>query len=352
MQWRCDKNGTPFGDTSPLLNITVNQGADDSQFLSQTAVPTSIGPSKTFGVTFTYKNLGTATWNNASYSLVSIGSNNFGITSIPSQTVAQNGTGTFTATFTAPATAGAYTFQWRTAHGSTKFGNPTTKVTIVVSADAGTYVSRTGPLTVNAGADFWVQNTMKNTGTTTWTSSGGYSMMSINNDTTWTATRLYMPANSSIAPGSQATFTGLCTAPITPGTKTMQWQLDKSGVAFGEKSPLLTITIVVGPDDAQYISQTGVPTTIAHGATFNATVTMKNLGTATWGAGYTLVPIGSNTFGIASINAVSTAQNANDAFSATFTAPSTPGSYTFQMRMAHSGTKFGQPSVKVTITVT
>ena len=128
--------------------------------------------------------------------------------------------------------------------------------------------------------------------------------------------------------------------------------MDKNGTPFGEKSPLLNIIVNLGPDDAQFVSQTGVPTSIVHGTTFTPTITMKNLGTATWDGTYSLASIGSNNFGVASIVATSTAQNATKAFSVTFTAPATPGTYTFQMRMQHPSTKFGQPATKVTITVT
>jgi len=358
MQWQCDKSGTPFGDKSPLLNITVVAGPDNSSYISETQVPTFVGPSTTFQVQFTMKNTGTSTWDAQNYSLLPIGSNNFGVASITSPTVAPNANGTFPAasaqTFTAPAAAGTYTFQWKMAHGSTRFGTPTPKITItVVNGDASEYISRTGALTVSAGQDFYVQNLFKNTGITTWSTGTGYSMMTINplNDNKWTVTRGYI-ASGSIAPGSTGTFTALCTAPITPGTYSMQWHMDKSGTPFGETSPLLNITVNLGADDAQFVSQSGIPNTIVHGTTFNATVTMKNLGTATWGAGYTLNAIGNNNFNVASINAVTTAQNGTDAFSTTYTAPATPGTYTFQMRMAHNGTKFGQPSTTVTITVT
>jgi len=353
MQWSVDHNGVTFGDRSPLLSITVTQGPDDAQYVSMTPFSTSIAPSTTFGVTFTMTNLGTATWD-STYSLLSVGSNNFGVASIVSGSVAQNAQGTFTGSFTAPTTPGTYTFGFRMAHNTTKFGQPTPLTSIVVSADAAQYISRTGVLTVNAGQDFYVQNLFKDTGSTSWSTATGYSMMTVypaNNDATWTVTRGYL-ASGTIAPGATGTFTALCTAPFTPGSYKMQWQMDKSGTPFGEKSPLLTMTVNLGSDDVQFVSQTGVPTTIAHGTTFSATITMKNLGTATWGAGYTLTPIGSNDFGIASINAVSTAQNANDVFSATFTAPVTPGTYTFQMRMADGSTKFGQAATKVTITVT
>jgi len=353
MQWSVDKNGVTFGDRSPLLSINVTQGPDDAQYVSATTFSKSIAPSGTFGVTFTMTNLGTATWD-STYSLLSVGSNNFGVASIVSGSVAPSTNGTFTGSFTAPATPGTYTFGFRMAHNTTKFGQPTPLTSIVVSADAAQYISRTGVLTVNAGQDFYVQNLFKDTGSTSWSTATGYSMMTVypaNNDATWTVTRGYL-ASGTIAPGVTGTFTALCTAPITPGTYHMQWQMDKSGTPFGEKSPLLTMTVVLGSDDAQYVSQSGIPTTIVHSTTFTPTITMKNLGTATWDNTYSLVSIGSNNFGVTSITAASTAQNANDAFSTTFTAPATPGTYTFQMRMQHGTTKFGQVTVKVTITVT
>jgi len=232
-----------------------------------------------------------------------------------------------------------------------KFGQSSPSVTVVVAADSAQFVSRTGATTVFAGADFYSTYTMKNSGTTTWTAGTGYSLTIFpTSDTKWTATKINVPG--SIVPGANMANSALCTAPITPGSYTMQWQMLKSGVPFGDKTPLQTITVVQGADDAQFVSQTGVPTTIVHGTTFTPTITMKNLGTATWDGTYSLASIGSSTFGVSSIVATSTAQNANKAFSATFTAPVTPGTYTFRMRMQHNTTKFGQFGTLVTITVT
>ncbi len=353
MQWQCDKNGVPFGDTTPLLNITVVTSADNAQFLSSTPLPTNIGINATFGVTLTMKNIGTASWN-SSYGLAPIGNSSFGVTLIPSGSVAPGGTGTFTGTFTAPATPGTYMFQCRMSHNGTKFGQRSPSVSIIVSPEAGVYVSKNVPATVYAGQDFWIQFTMQNTGSTTWTLSNGYTMMSVNpvNNSTWTINRLYMPSGASIAPGQTVTFSGLATAPITAKTYSMQWQLDRNGVPFGDITPFINVNVVNGPDNAQYVSQFNVATTIQHGAQFDASVTMKNIGTASWGAGYTLVPVGSSNFGIGSIGAQGTAPGGTSTFSQRFTAPLTPGKYTFQWRMAHNGVKFGQPSVAITVTVT
>jgi len=353
MQWQCDRNGVPFGDLTPLLNITVVTSPDNAQYVSQSPMPTNIGINYSFPFTFAMKNIGTATWD-SSYSLVPVGTSGFGVSSIPcTGTVAPGATASFNATFSAPTTPGTYTFQWRMVHNGVKFGQRTLGGSIIVSTEAGVFVSSNIPATVYAGQDFWIQYTMKNTGATTWTSSGGYSMMSANplNNTTFGINRLYMPAGSSIAPLSTTSFNGLATAPIVAKTYATQWQLDKNGTPFGDITPFLNINVINGPDNAQFVSQADVATNILHGTPFFASVTMQNLGTATWGAGYTLVPVGSSNFGIGSIGASSTGPGATCTFSQEFIAPSTTGTYTFQWRMAHNGVKFGQKSVAVTVIV-
>jgi len=352
MQWQCNHGGVVFGDLSPKLTMNVVQGPDDAQFVSASSLPSSIGPSMSFGVTFTMKNLGTATWGSG-YSLISTGNNNFGVASIASSSVAPNANGTFTATCTAPSTPGTYTLQFRMAHNGTKFGDSTPLQSILVAADAALYVSRSGATTVYAGQDFWVQYTMQNVGSNVWTNTGGYSMMTINmlNNTTWTNNRAYLASGVSVSNGQQGTFTVLCTAPINPRTYAMQWQLDKSGTPFGQSTPMTDVNVILGPDDAQYISQANVATKILHGTVFEATITMLNLGTATWDASYSLAALG-QTFGVSSIPATTTLQNGMCSFTADFTAPPTPGTYTFQMRMSHNGIKFGQPTPKFTVVVT
>ena len=128
----------------------------------------------------------------------------------------------------------------------------------MVSADAAHWVATSAqPTTVTAGTDFYAQYTMQNTGTTTWSNASGYSMMSVNpnNNTTWNRSIIYLPGASSFAPGANALITGTCMSPITPGTYTMQWQMELSGVPFGEKTPLASIVVTLGADDAQFVSQ-------------------------------------------------------------------------------------------------
>ena len=359
-QWICFENSDnmQFGPTSTNVAVNVSAATDNSQFISETSIPTSVGPSFNFTAQLTFKNTGTTTWNALNYSLLSVGSNDFGVASIACPSTAPGATSNFPAggpqTFTAPASPGSYTFQYQLANGSTGFGQKSTSVTIVVAAaDAAHYISNTVATTMNAGTDFTASFTMENTGITTWSTASGYNLMSINpnNNTTWGQSHLILSGSTSVSPGQQAALTAPCTAPIMPGSYMMQWQMNKSGTVFGETTPSLNINVVQGPDDAQWVSTSSLPSTVGAGTTFSATITMKNLGTATWSSAYALLAVPTSNWGVPSIAAATVAPNANGTFTATFTAPSSPGAYSFRWRMSHSGTKFGQASPAATITV-
>ena len=351
MQWQVASSGAGFGETTPLQVVNVTEGLDDAQFVSQ-AVPTPLTPGATFTANIFMKNLGTQTWSETGYALVAI-QGGWGVSSIPASAVPHGETCQFSATLRAPLTTGFFHFQWRMAHNGVKFGQPSQDIVITVAGDSAQFVSRTGPLLINVGSDFYVQNTMKNTGTTTWAGTTGFNMMSQSpiNNTTWKINRLYLPSSISVPPGATGTFTGLCRAPITPGTYTMQWQVAKNGVPFGEMSPLLSITVAVLADDSKFISQASIPTSIRRGQQFSASMVMKNTGTASWDSSYGLAAIGTSAWGWPTIQSPPVAPGATVTFARTFTAPSTPGAYTFQWRMQHGTSKFGWATPAVTINV-
>jgi len=350
MQWQMTLNGTPFGAQTPNVVIHVVTGPDNALFSGQSVLK-SVGPGVSFSATIQMKNIGTGAWD-SNYSLVPIGSSKFGVNKIAAPITSPNATGLFLPTFTAPLTPGTYTFQWRMSHNGNQFGQSSQSVTIVVSTDAAQYVSRTGSTTVTAGADFTPAYTMRNTGVSTWKQSTGFALLSMDpqNNTIWGTNRLLIPSSATVTTNTSVICSNTCTAPIVPGSYPMQWQMSKNGVPFGELTPIQTITVVAAADNAQFITQS-VPTLVTHGATFNASITMKNVGTTTWDNTYTLVPIGQSSFGIASISGATTAPNGNKVFSATFTAPVSKGNFKFQMRMKHNGVFFGQPSTSVTITI-
>lgn len=105
-------------------------------------------------------------------------------------------------------------------------------------------------------------------------------------------------------------------------------------------------------DDAQLISQT-IPASLIAGQTQSVSVTLKNIGAATWtsAGGYHLGAMGgSDPF--CAFTAVdlaggdSIAPNQQKTFTFNMTAPSTPGAYTTDWQMIHGATWFGNTVVQ------
>lgn len=110
-----------------------------------------------------------------------------------------------------------------------------------------------------------------------------------------------------------------------------------------------------GLDDAQYVTQSGVPSTLYCGQTANVSITMRNSGTSTWlSTTYRLRSASTTTWGIAA-DGVPLGSNVAPAASATFnfviTAPSVGGTYDFRWQMSNGVTSFGSPSPTVSIPV-
>lgn len=110
-------------------------------------------------------------------------------------------------------------------------------------------------------------------------------------------------------------------------------------------------------DDAGFVSQKTVPTTVAPGAVFQPFVTFKNTGTTTWtrDAGYVIRPINPNTPENWSLDKqvlrLTTAPGAEAQFRLTLTAPTKKGQYYFQWTMAKGTKTFGERSKRLLITV-
>ena len=116
----------------------------------------------------------------------------------------------------------------------------------------------------------------------------------------------------------------------------------------------VTVTQSGPANDAQFISQSNVPSTMTVSTGATATVVMKNTGTATWPAGatYQLGAQASN-WGTTRVSLpASVAPGASATFSVPITAPSTAGTYTFQWGMIQGSTWFGEASTATSISVT
>ena len=334
-----------FGALSTNVVITVTKVADAAQFVSKT-VPSTVYAGGDFSVSYVMKNVGTNTWSASGYSLRPI-FNNWSVATIPvSGTVAPGAQTTFTKVVSAPISPGTYAIQWQM-FKTTFFGDKSTyqTISVIIGPNDAQYISQTQvPTNVGPGRPFGVTMTMKNLGTALWDSTFALTPIGSNNFGVPS-----LPAGST-AQGATYGFAATFTAPTTPGTYTFQFRMLKGTAKFGQATQL--VSIVVSADASEFISQSGVPTTIVHGTTFTPSITMTNTGSTTWDSTYNLASIGNYNFGVTSIPAASTAPGGSMVFSATFTAPTSPGTYTFQMQMQHGTTRFGEKATFVTITVT
>jgi YD repeat-containing protein len=108
-------------------------------------------------------------------------------------------------------------------------------------------------------------------------------------------------------------------------------------------------------NDASFVSQT-VPATMVPGQAYSVTVTMRNTGASTWtpDGDYQLASENlpdNQTWGLNRVNLTTTVLPGSDAtFNFTVTAPTTPGSYSFQWRMVQQGVqRFGALTDDVTV---
>ncbi|MDP3696453.1 MAG: NBR1-Ig-like domain-containing protein, partial [Candidatus Taylorbacteria bacterium] len=121
-----------------------------------------------------------------------------------------------------------------------------------VSGNNSQFIAQTIPSTMNAGQNYTVYLTFKNTGTTTWTkfntssNSFGYNLGSQNfqDNNTWSLNRVSLPSNS-VLPGSQETFVFNVKAPSTAGIHNFQWRMvQEMKEWFGDYSPNVAVSVV------------------------------------------------------------------------------------------------------------
>lgn len=142
-----------------------------------------------------------------------------------------------------------------------------------------------------------------------------------------------------------STFVTLCSTLLRRGS-TMVWSV---GLLF-----LMALqSDALAANDAVPTSQ-NIPSQMTAGESYTIVVAMKNTGTLTWTAagGYNLAFQNSGGWGVPAIPvAGSYPPSSSRTFTATVTAPSNPGVYSFEPCMAQGGTAFGTCVAPVTITV-
>jgi uncharacterized membrane protein len=114
-------------------------------------------------------------------------------------------------------------------------------------------ISFSTPTTMTAGQDYEVSVTVRNAGSTTWTSAGNkpWRLGSQNpqDNNTWNISRVAIAGGQEVRPGETYTFTFTVKAPATPGQYNMQWRMVQDGVQwFGQFTPNRQVTVVAAAE--------------------------------------------------------------------------------------------------------
>lgn len=224
--------------------------ANHSTFVSQT-VPTSMVAGQTYTVSVTFKNTGFNTWTKGErYKLGVVGGAPIGVSEVllnSAEAIGPGETRTFTFRVYAPVSAGTYNLQFKMYVKGVSFGavSPVAPVTVAVRQHAARFMSQIVPTSVKAGSTFGVTVLMRNVGTNTWTQAGDYVLAPVAGYPAWGVSGVQLAPADSIAQGQDKTFTFTCTAPSTPGSYTMRWQMYRPSVGFfGDRSFTKTISVV------------------------------------------------------------------------------------------------------------
>jgi uncharacterized membrane protein len=221
------------------------------------------------------------------------------------------------------------------------------------------FVSDDIPTSMDAGRQYAVHVTVRNTGSNSWTSADGYKLGSPGDSDPFVAPpRVELDPSASVGYGQSYTFTFTMTAPSTPGSQVTDWRMLREFVTwFGATlSKTVTVTGSAATNDAAIIAN-DIPTTMTAGQSYAVHVTVQNRGTTTWtaSAGYKLGAVGdSDPFAPTRIlldPSDSIAPSQSKTFTFTMMAPSTPGSYVTDWRMVRELVAWFGTTLRVQVTV-
>ncbi len=355
-----------------VLDAEFQQESVDAQMVSNT-IPSTMAAGQSQSASITVKNTGTTAWTSGTgFGLGTVGNgdaNTFLGTNrvyIPSgTTVVPGGSHTFTFTMTSPSTAGTYNPQFRMLQENVRWFGDTlsTSVQVTTSSYNAQMVSNTIPSTMAAGQSQSASITVKNTGTTAWTSGTGFGLGTVGNgdaNTFLGTNRVYIPSGTTVVPGGSHTFTFTMTSPSTAGTYNPQFRMLQENVRWFGDTLSTSVQVTTSSYNAQMVSNT-IPSTMAAGQSQSASITVKNTGTTAWtsGTGFGLGTVGNgdaNTFlGTNRVyipSGTTVVPGGSHTFTFTMTSPSTAGTYNPQFRMLQENVRWFGDTLSTSVQVT
>jgi len=199
-------------------------------------------------------------------------------------------------------------------------------------------VSGTIPAQLAAGYTHPTTVTMSNTGDTTWTTPGNYSLAVLTDSCNLLsgATRIPMPNSPTVSPGQSVTFNLDLKAPGANGPCTLQLRMIQELIEFFGETVTVNPSVVTPVKNSQFMSNT-IPATMAPSQGYYFSIVVRNLGNMVWRpGGRFILDATSDSCGLFQ-SAVAVADNVNPnqnhTFTAFFTPPASPQSCHLELRM-------------------
>ncbi len=331
------ENGVQFFSTQTTLTLTVLAPLANSITYNTTTFPVSAAPGSNVVFTYNVTNTGSQTWG-ANHILSLKNSSGTTLSSALLTVLAPGSSKTVNLSFTAPNSPSIYNYTVQASQTGVGDFNTHADLTLVVLAprpNAIVYTRTRSPDEVVPGATLNLSYSLSNAGTQTW-GAGHYVSLRDENGTFLS----FLPLNG-IATGGKTNVAFSFTAATTPGLHTFYVQAFEDGIEFFATQDVVVIQVDALPlRNAITYNTTTFPATAAPGANVSFTYNITNRGTKTWGAtDYLSFRDVDNTFlGFPSISGV--APGANKTVNISFTAPTTPGIYTYKAQGMEDGVAF------------
>jgi hypothetical protein len=331
------EEGVEFFTTQTTFTLNVLAPAGNSITYNATNFPITATPSSNLIFNYNVTNTGTKSWGANHFLSLRDGA------SVYAQFSSLNGvepgqSKTVNLSFTAPSAPGIYPYYVQALESGVEFFAAQADLTLTVLApqpNAVVYTKTRSQDNVTPGATVSLRYSLSNAGTGTWGASH-YASLRDNNGTFLA----FVPLNGTV-PGGSTTVNFSFVAPTTPGSYSYFVQALEDGVEFFDKQELVTLNVLALPiANAATYNTTTFPATAARGATVNFTLSVTNRGTKTWGANHYLAlrDADSTFLGFPPLSGIAPGQSTTVNYS--FTAPTSPGVYTYHVQGLEGGVEF------------
>jgi len=331
------ESGVEFFTTQTTFTLNVLAPQPNSITYNSTNFPLTATPGSNLIFNYNVTNTGTSNWGANHVLTLRDGAGTTQATS-PLNGVTAGQSKAVNLSLTAPAAPGVYSYSVKAVETGGAAFQAQANVLLTVLApqpNAVVYTSTRSQDNVTPGATVSLRYSLSNAGTGTWGASHYASLRD------GAGNYLAFVPLSGIAPGGTTTVNFSLVAPTTPGIYTYFVQALQDGVEFFDSQDLVTLTVLATPiGNAATYNATTFPITAARGASVTFTSNVTNRGTKTWGANHYLSLRDADNVFLSFQPLTGVAPAASKTLTFNFTAPTSPGVYTYHLQGFESGIEF------------